>query len=277
MSRCTCDAIRATGWCPAHPPKPHVDLRDAELASLRAEVERLKGDHAQVAGALGCVHEQSMGECHAGTGDDVLCAIATLRGEIVILHSANARGASMVNEINAARAAFARRLGDALGISEDDSIIAAIATLRADLARVTEERDEAMAALEGVGDALGGLELYALSETAGHVETVVADRDEALADLARVEAERDEARAEVAAARCETCVRLDRLAPCVECPQRDASPLGRLISRMDDAGMTATGAVAECPACDGMGDVDYGFEKVECCICDGTGYAKGGE
>lgn len=69
--------------------------------------------------------------------------------------------------------------------------------LRADLARVTDERDEAMAALEGVSNALGGLELYELSETAGHVETVVADRDEALAELARVEAERDEARAEV--------------------------------------------------------------------------------
>lgn len=97
--------------------------------------------------------------------------------------------------------------------------------------------------------------------------------------------------ARVAAARCETCVRLDRLAPCVECPEReaalqthaamlrDASPLGRLISRMDDAGMTATGAVAECPACDGTGDsyVDHGFDTVECRTCDGTGHAKGGE
>ena len=63
--------------------------------------------------------------------------ITKLRGEIVILHSANARGASMVNEINVARAAFARRLGDALGISEDDSIIAAIEKLRADLAKMT--------------------------------------------------------------------------------------------------------------------------------------------
>ena len=54
MTKCTCDTIRAVGWCPVHQPKPHVDPRDAELASLRNEVSRLSAlstAHSQIADA----------------------------------------------------------------------------------------------------------------------------------------------------------------------------------------------------------------------------------
>ena len=184
---------------------------------------------------------------NAGTVDDMLCAIATLRGEIVILHSANARGASMVNEINVARAAFARRLGDALGISEDDSIIAAIEKLRADLARVTGERDEARANACRCADDESCRRVREGREAVARAERAEKERDAELASLRnevsrlsalstahsqiadawKARAARDaETTAQISRLvgppRCEACVREGRYVPCLECPEPGA-------------------------------------------------------